>query len=194
MPDAEIFERSSEALRLLLTYKISLTPARKMAKSADIMKKKQRMIQMKQNFENNHNVCPGYYYYDSKLAITPEELQDLYRFTRWGRSRSLEQIEKMLEGTSMSFSVRYNGKLVAFCRIITDFVYRGSLWDILVHPDHQGKGLGSSLLGYALNHPAIKPVPLIVTYTSELIDFMCKLGFETRDGLLILQRRPIEYS
>jgi predicted N-acetyltransferase YhbS len=63
-----------------------------------------------------------------------------------------------------------------------------------VHPDHQGKGLGSSLLGYALNHPAIKPVPLIVTYTSELIDFMCKLGFETREGLLIMQRRPIEYS
>ena len=52
---------------------------------------------MKQNSESNENVCPGYYYYDSKLAITPEELQDLYRFTRWGRSRSLEQIEKMLE-------------------------------------------------------------------------------------------------
>ena len=159
-----------------------------------MIKKRQRMIPMKQNSESNENVCPGYYYYDSKLAITPEELQDLYRFTRWGRSRSLEQIEKMLEGTSMCFSVRYNGKLVAFCRIITDFVYRGSLWDILVHPDHQGKGLGSSLLGYALNHPAIKPVPLIVTYTSELIDFMCKLGFETRDGLLIMQRPPIEYS
>ena len=159
-----------------------------------LRKKKQGMILMKQNFENNDNVCQGYYYYDSKLAITPEELQDLYRFTRWGRSRSLEQIDTMLKGTSMCFSVRYNGKLVAFCRIITDFVYRGSLWDILVHPDHQGKGLGSSLLGYALNHPAIKPVPLIVTYTSELIDFMCKLGFETREGLLIMQRRPIEYS
>lgn len=25
-----------------------------------------------------------YYYYDSKLAVVPLELQDLYRFTRWG--------------------------------------------------------------------------------------------------------------
>ena len=49
-----------------------------------------------------------YYYYDSKLAVVPLELQDLYRFTRWGRSRSLEQIDKMLAGTSMCFSVRYN--------------------------------------------------------------------------------------
>ena len=135
-----------------------------------------------------------YYYYDSKLAVVPLELQDLYRFTRWGRSRSLEQIDKMLVGTSMCFSVRYNDKLVAFCRIMTDFVFRGSLWDILVHPDHQGKGIGSNLLKYALNHPSIKNVPVMVTYTSELTDFMGRLGFESRDGLLILQRRPMEYS
>lgn len=136
----------------------------------------------------------GYYFYDSKLAVTPEDLQDLYRFTRWGRSRSIEQIQKMLDGTSMCFSVRYDDKLVAFCRILTDFVFRGSLWDILVHPDHQGKGLGSQLISYVVNHPAIRPIPLIVTYTSELTEFMGKLGFEPRHGLLILQRKPIEYS
>ncbi|MCF0248364.1 MAG: GNAT family N-acetyltransferase [Synergistes sp.] len=135
-----------------------------------------------------------YRFYDSKSAVTAEELQDLYRFTRWGRSRSVEQIEKMIAGTSICFSIRHNGRLIAFCRVLTDFVFRGSLWDILVHPDYQGKEIGSTLLDYALNHPALKDVPLIVTYTSELITFMNRLGFEERDGLMILQRRPIEYS
>ena len=142
----------------------------------------------------NIKLDPNYYFYDSKRSVTPEELQDLYRFTRWGRSRSIEQIGKMLDGTSMCFSVRYNGKLVAFCRIITDFIFRGSLWDVLVHPDHQGKGLGSRLLDYALEHPAIKPLPIIVTYTCEMSDFVKRRGFEERGGLFILQRRPIQYT
>ena len=136
----------------------------------------------------------GYTFYDSKHAVQPEELANLYRFTRWGRSRSLEDIARMLEGTSMCFSVRHDGHLVAFCRILTDFVYRGSLWDIMVHPDHQGKGLGSSLLDYALDHPKLRDIPLVITYTSELGPFLAPHGFEPREGAMMLMRRPIEYS
>lgn len=135
-----------------------------------------------------------YLYYDSKFAVTANDLQDLYRFTRWGRSRSIEQIEMMLEGTSMCFSVRHLGRLAAFCRILTDFVFRASLWDIMVHPDHQGKGLGSSLLDYALLHPKIRDIPLIITYTSELSPFLSRLGFRHEDGVMMLLRKPIEYS
>ena len=136
----------------------------------------------------------GYFFYDSKHAVHPEELANLYRFTRWGRSRSLEDIARMLEGTSMCFSVRHDGHLVAFCRILTDFVYRGSLWDIMVHPDHQGKKVGTALLEYALEHPAIRNIPLLITYTSELASFLSPHGFAPREGAMMLLRRPIEYS
>ncbi len=138
--------------------------------------------------------CEGYLFYDSKLAVGADDLQNLYRFTSWGRSRSREQICAMLDGTSMCFSVRYEGRIVAFCRILTDFVFRGSLWDIMVHPDHQGKGLGSALLDYALSHPRTRDIPLIITYTSELASFLERLGFEKKTGAMMLLRRPIEYS
>ena len=103
---------------------------------------------------------PGdYLFYDSKLAVAPAELIDLYRFTHWGKSRTLEQIDRMLQGSSLCFSVRHNDRLVAFCRILTDFVFRASLWDILVHPDHQGRGLGTALMRYTLDHPPSSPSP-----------------------------------
>lgn len=138
--------------------------------------------------------APEYIFYDSKMAVLPAELQELYRFTHWGRSRTLDQIARMLAGTNLCFSVRYEGKLVAFCRILTDFVFRGSIWDILVHPDHQGKGIGSRMMTYALTHPAVKDIPIITSYSSDLVPFLRRQGFEDREGLMILQRVPIEYS
>ncbi|MDR3355498.1 MAG: GNAT family N-acetyltransferase [Synergistaceae bacterium] len=135
-----------------------------------------------------------YAFYDSQLAVLPKELQELYMFTYWGRSRSLDQIDRMLKGSNLCFSARCSGKLVAFCRMLTDFVFRGAIWDVLVHPDHQGKGIGSRLMNYALTHPAVKDVPVITCYASGLVPFLARHGFESREGLMVLQRAPIEYS
>jgi GNAT superfamily N-acetyltransferase len=136
----------------------------------------------------------NYIFYDSGRAVRAIELQELFRFTHWGRSRSLEQIERMLQGTSLCFSIRCDGKLVAFCRMLTDFVFRASIWDILVHPDHQGRGVGSRLMEYALRHPSVRDIPVITSFSSDLVTFLRRSGFEHRDGLMVLQRGPIEYS
>jgi len=135
-----------------------------------------------------------YIFYDSRLAVAAMELQELFRFTYWGKSRSLDMIERMLDGTNLCFSVRYDDHMVAFCRMLTDFVFRGSIWDILVHPDHQGKGLGTRLMNYALTHPAVRNIPIITSFSSDLVPFLRRSGFENRDGLMVFQRVPIEYS
>ena len=135
-----------------------------------------------------------YRFYDSKRAVDAESLHALYRFTQWGRSRSLEDIDLMLENSSLCFCAHFEDRVVAFCRVLTDFVYRASLWDILVHPDHQGKGVGSALLDYVLDHPAVRSIPLLSTYTSDLVPFLARKGFEPREGALVLLRRPIEYT
>jgi GNAT superfamily N-acetyltransferase len=136
----------------------------------------------------------NYLFYDSKLAVTAAELQDLCRYTEWGRSRSVEGIEVMLAKTGMCFSARHDMRLVGFCRILTDFIYRAMLCDVVVHPEHQGKGLGSALVDYALTHPAVAKIPLVMTYTEDWIPFMASRGFETREGAMVTLRRPLEYS
>jgi GNAT superfamily N-acetyltransferase len=139
-------------------------------------------------------VFGDYVFHDSRMALKAIELQELYRFTHWGRSRSLEQIERMLDATDLCFSIRYEVRLVAFCRMLTDFIFRASVWDILVHPDHQGRGVGSRLMRYALSHPAVRDIPVITSFASDLTPFLERCGFENRVGLMVLQRVPIAYS
>ena len=135
-----------------------------------------------------------YLFYDSKLAVNARELQSLYRYTEWGHSRSVEGIQAMIDGTSLCFSARHDDKLVGFCRIITDFVYSASLLDVIVHPAHQGRGLGGALADYALTHPAIRNIPIVMAYTTGWMRFLRGRGFETQRGLMMLMRCPIEYS
>ena len=135
-----------------------------------------------------------YTFYDNRLAVAPWEVKALYRFIWWGKSRTDEGIARMLQESSMCFSVRYKSELVGFCRLLTDFVYRASLWDIIIHPDHQGQGLGTALMNYVLEHPAVKDIPLIITYVSDLYPFLEKWGFKQLPGAVLLLRSPIEYS
>lgn len=143
-----------------------------------------------------HKAYPleGYYFYDNLLAIRPEELQELYSFSHWARSRSVEDIAKMLQHTDLCFSVRWQQQLVAFCRVLTDFTFRASVWDFIVHPDHQGRGLGTKLLNYALDHPVLCSIPVVMIYTTELQMFFAQAGFKSYEGEMLLLRRPLEYS
>ena len=125
------------------------------------------------------------------------ELEELCNAVGWSR-RPLRKVKKAIQHSFLVVSMwEMRGsqrRLVGFARATSDHAFNATLWDVVVHPDYQGKGIGSQLLTYALGHPAIKNVPVIVTYTSELTEFMGRLSFEPRDGLLILQRRPMEYS
>lgn len=130
------------------------------------------------------------YFYDSRDTVTAEELQVLYGYTAWGRSRGIAGIKRMLQGTDLCFSARIDGRLVGFCRMLTDYIYRGALYDIMVHPDYQGRGLGTALLDYALTHPLVKDLPMIMTYTTGLGEFLSRRGFVQRDGQYLLARAP----
>ncbi len=136
-----------------------------------------------------------YVFYDSKEAVTPQGIYPLYRFTRWGKSRTVEELGKMIRGSSLCCSVHYkNQQIVAFCRVLTDFIFRATFWDILVHPDHQGKGLGSALMEYTLCHPSLRKIPLVLVFTSDLGPFLEKFGFSRSDESYLLLRRPLEHS
>ncbi len=134
------------------------------------------------------------YFYDSKKAVSVDDLLKLYRFTYWAKTRQAKDIETMLKNTSMIFSARHKGNIIAFGRVLTDFVFRASIWDFIVHPDYQGRGLGKRFLNYILNHPALIDIPIIVMFLPHYRKWLTQFGFEEKDGLMVLIKKPIELT
>ena len=61
---------------------------------------------------------------------------------------------------------------------MSDGVYRGVLWDIVIDQDHQGNGYGKLILKKLLNSKKIKNTQKIYLMTTNKKLFYCQEDFE----------------
>ncbi len=120
--------------------------------------------------------------------VDPQELHDLYEFIPWARGREIDGIKRMLDNTDYVFSVRAGGRLVGFSRVLTDGIYRATLWDVVVHPDFQGKGAGEALMKTILEHPVLSRVQKFWLNTRDKQSFYEQFGFKQSDQGMFLDR------
>ena len=122
-----------------------------------------------------------------------EELTALYQGEWWCRDRRLEDVRRMLERTDLivAFREQETGRLAAFARVLTDYVYRATVYDVIVAADHRGTGLGRRLIQAVLAHPDLELVEIVGLHClPDLVPFYQQLGLsEDRDGLRTMQRR-----
>jgi GNAT superfamily N-acetyltransferase len=114
-----------------------------------------------------------------------EDLWRLYQGQWWSQGRSLEAVRVMLAHSSLVFGLveESGGRLVGFCRVLTDFAFRATLYDVMVADGWQGRGLGRRLLDAVTQHPRLKQVSLIGLFCApEMTGFYEKWGFETPSG------------
>jgi ribosomal protein S18 acetylase RimI-like enzyme len=78
-------------------------------------------------------------------------------------------------------------RLVGAVRVLSDTIFRSVIYDLLVAPDYQGKGIGSELVNRCKNHyPSSE---WLVSCDRKKTAFYKKLGFEDipeSDALLII--------
>lgn len=87
------------------------------------------------------------------------DLMDLYKNEFWCDKRTREDVVKMLAATDVIIGFVDEGdRLIAFTRIITDFVYRATVFDVIVNPTHRKMGLGVKLMDAVVNHPKLQAV------------------------------------
>ncbi len=121
------------------------------------------------------------------------DLLELFHATWWAAERGAEDARALLAHTDVALGLREeaSGRLVAFARALSDRIHRAMVYDVIVHPDHRGRGLGEELVRRLLARPELARVSTVELHCrDELVPFYRRLGFtEAVAGLRVLQRR-----
>ena len=74
----------------------------------------------------------------------------------WAQSRTINDLKKCLANSDVIVSLWVGNEIVGFGRALTDGIYRGVLWDIVIDQYHQGKGFGTLIVKNLLSSKKIK--------------------------------------
>jgi ribosomal protein S18 acetylase RimI-like enzyme len=109
-----------------------------------------------------------------------DNLLELYHEESWSKNRSLEDVKRMLQ-TSWIIGIKdkKTDRLIAFSRVLTDYVFRAFIYDVIVAKDYRKLGLGKLIINSILNHENLKNVERIeLNCIDSNVAFYQKLGFD----------------
>ncbi|MEG4987624.1 GNAT family N-acetyltransferase [Microcoleus sp. BR0-C5] len=119
------------------------------------------------------------------------DLMDLYKNEFWSDKRTREDVVKMLAATDVIIGfVDESDRLIAFTRVITDFVYRAMIFDVIIKLTHRKMGLGAKLMDAVLNHPELQAVEnFALNCLPNMMPFYERWGFTDDVGEMKFMRR-----
>ncbi len=116
---------------------------------------------------------------DAKSKVDLLQLKELFTLGAfWAKERNIEDLAEAIRNSEPVIAVWNKQQLIGFARATSDGVYRGTIWDVVIHPDFRGTGLGSKLVETVLSHPRMNKVERVYLMTTHQQQFYEKIGFE----------------
>ena len=105
----------------------------------------------------------------------------------WAKNRTINDLKKCLANSDVVVSLWVGKEIVGFGRALTDGIYRGVLWDIVIDQNHQGKCFGTLILKNLLSCKKIKNTKKLYLMTTNKKLFYSQFDFKevTSQNLLI---------
>ncbi|MBD2016929.1 GNAT family N-acetyltransferase [Microcoleus sp. FACHB-53] len=140
--------------------------------------------------------CRHIQFCDRKSQIDYHQLQALFGLGAfWAKERKIDELKIAIANSEPVISVWDGEQLIGFSRATSDGIYRGTIWDVVIHPDYRGVGLGRKLVETVLSHPRMNRVERVYLMTTHQQSFYERIGFETNSTTtMVLYNQPIHRS
>lgn len=129
-------------------------------------------------------------------SLDLRQLQDLFQITAfWAKDRCLEDWQIALSNSKPVVTAWDGDRLIGFARATSDGIYRATIWDVVIHPDFQGVGLGRKLVETVLMHPHVNRVERVYLMTTHQQKFYERIGFEVNSTTtMVLFNQPVSQN
>lgn len=125
---------------------------------------------------------PQIQFCDRQSEVDLYQLQELFNISAfWAKARSVEDLRIAITNSDPVISVRDGERLIGFARATSDGIYRATIWDVVIHPDYRGHGIGSKLVETVLAHPRMRCVERVYLMTTHQQKFYEKIGFQANN-------------
>jgi ribosomal protein S18 acetylase RimI-like enzyme len=116
---------------------------------------------------------------DRADQVDLEQLLELFKLGAfWAQDRNLDTLAIAIANSDPVVTVWDGARQIGHARATSDVVYRASIWDVVIHPDYRGTGLGRKLVQTVLAHPRVCKVERVYLMTTHQQNFYQHIGFE----------------
>ncbi|MEO1593226.1 MAG: GNAT family N-acetyltransferase [Cyanobacteria bacterium J06632_22] len=120
-------------------------------------------------------------FFSTDRNIDLYELEELCDAVGWSR-RPIRKVKKAIQHSFLVVTMwEQRGtrrRLVGFSRATSDHAFNATIWDVVIHPDFQGQGLGKALMKQLVKKLRSEDISNVTLFADpQVVSFYERLGF-----------------
>ena len=115
--------------------------------------------------------------YETNEPVSAKDIADLRQAVGWNRMEACYDDPRM--SSYFHIACYEEDRLIGYIDTVCNGVTDAYIQDLMVHPDYQGKGIGTRLMDMTIEHLKSKHIYMIsVVFEERLLPFYKRFGFE----------------